>query len=99
MNNYNKVSWAYFGLSVNKLQKIINGNRRNVGYKLALWNYGRGLVKEGFLTKLCEIKQFIEEKKPHCFGIIDSDFHGQQSNVNRMKKYTTNEIREKLKIN
>ena len=88
-----------FGPSVNKIQKIINGNRRAVGYKLAVWNCGRGLVKEGFSTKLHEIKQFIETKKPHCYCIIESDFYGHNSPLNRFRKYTTEEIREKLKIN
>ena len=95
----NKPSWANLGLSVNKLQKIINGNRRSVGYKLAVWNCGRGLIKEGgFSVKLLEIKQFIEAKKPHCFGIIESDFYGLNSHINRMNKYTTEEIKQKLKI-
>ena len=40
------------GLSVNKIQKIINGNRRSVGYKLAVWNCGRGLVQDWFSPKL-----------------------------------------------
>ena len=45
-------SWAQSGLSVNKTQKIINGNRRAVGYRLALWNCGRGLIQDGFSNKL-----------------------------------------------
>ena len=48
--------------------------------------------------KLNEIKQFVESKKPHCFGIIESDLFSPESNVNRIRKYTTNEIKEKLKI-
>ena len=41
-------SWSQSGLSTNKLQKIINGNRRSVGYRLAMWNCGGGLAQEGF---------------------------------------------------
>ena len=63
-------SWSQSGPSINKIQKIINGNRRSIGYKLAVWNCGRGLVQEGFSIKLREIKQFLESKKPHCFGVI-----------------------------
>ena len=48
-------SWAQSGLSINKFQKIINGNRRSIGYKLAVWNCGRGLVQEGSSIKLREI--------------------------------------------
>ena len=89
---------GWTGLSVNKIQKIINGNRRSVGYRLAVWNCARGLVQDGFSHKLHEIKQFITEKKPQCFGIIESDFYGHDSQVFGVKKYTTNEIREKLNI-
>ena len=90
-------SWAQSGLSINKFQKIINGNRRSVGYKLAVWNCGRGLVQEGFSVKFHEIKQFLETKGPHCFGIIESDLHGHQSQTNRVK-YSTAELRELLKV-
>ena len=96
--NTHNLSWATLGCSENKLQKIINGNRRSVGYKLAVWNCGRGLVQDGFSHKLFEIKQFIESKKPHCFCIIESDFYSHTSPINRFRKYSTHEIREKLKI-
>ena len=45
---FNSLSWASSGLSINKLQKIINGNRRSNGYKLAVWNCGRGLFRMVF---------------------------------------------------
>jgi hypothetical protein len=96
--NTHNLSWSKLGCSGNKLQKIINGNRRSIGYKLAVWNCGRGLVQEDFSHKFSEIKQFIESKKPHCFGIIESDFYSHMSPVNRVRKYTTEEIKEKLKI-
>ena len=34
------------GISINKLVKIINGNRKKKGYRLALWNCGRGLLQK-----------------------------------------------------
>ena len=79
------------------MQKIINGNRRIVGYKIAAWNCSRGLVQDGFSNKHAEIKQFIQLRKPHCFAVIETDFYGHQSALNR-RKYSTAEIREKLKI-
>ena len=85
------------GLSINKFQKIINGNRRSVGYRLAMWNCGRGLVQEGFSVKLNEIKQFLKSKKPHCFGIIESDLFSPLSKNNRVK-YTTDELKDILKV-
>ena len=94
----NIFSRAKLGVSVNKIQKIVNGNRRSIGYKLAVWNCGRGLLNETFSSKLLEIKQFIQTNKPHCFGVIESDLYGQNSPVNRRTKYTTEEIKARLKI-
>ena len=76
---------------------MYNGNRRAVGYKFAVWNCGRGLVQDVFSTKLEEVKQFIAKNKPHCFGIIESDFFSALSQ-SRSKKYSSSEIKEKLKI-
>ena len=90
--------WSQYGLSINKIQKIINGNRRVTGYKLAVWNCSRGLVQDGFSHKLVEIKQFIESKKPHCFAVIEADIYGLQCQKERHRKYSTAEIKEKLKI-
>ena len=90
--------WSQSGLSINKIQKIINGNRRIIGYKLAVWNCSRGLIQDDFSSKLVEIKQFINTRKPHCFGIIESGLFSHDSQVNRHRKYSSTEIREKLKI-
>ena len=90
-------SWAQTGLSINKLQKIINGNRRAVGYKLAVWNCGRGLVQEGCSTKLNEITDFLHNKKPHCLGVIESDLFSHQSQTTRAK-YSTADLKEILKV-
>ena len=66
---------ARLGISGNRIQKIINGNRRAIGFKLAAWNCGTGLLNETFSHKLHEIKQFMTSRKPHCFGIIESDLY------------------------
>ena len=89
--------WARSVLSINKFQKVINGNRRSIGYKLGVWNCGRGLVQEGFSIKLREIKQFLESKKPHCFGVIESDLFSPRCQNNRTK-YSPEELREILKV-
>ena len=49
--------WSQQGVKQNKLCKIIHGNRRSLGYKLALWNCGRGLLPRS--CKMKEIEQFI----------------------------------------
>ena len=91
-------SWAQSWFSVNKIQKIINGNRRAVGYRLAMWNCGRGLVQQdGFSTKFYEVKQFLQNKKPHCFGIEETDLFSHESQSNRVK-YSTAELKEILKV-
>ena len=74
-------SWAQSGLLINKIQKIINGNRRSVGYRLAVWNCGRGLIQEGFSVKLNEVKHFLRSKKPHCLGVIESDLFSHKLNI------------------
>ena len=91
---------TFFKADLNKAVKIVNGNRRNLGYKLASWNCNRALLKAGDCDseKFTEIKLFIEKHKPHLFCVIESDLHGPKSNKNRVAKFTTNEIHEKLKV-
>ena len=40
---------------------------------------------------------FLQRKKPHCFGVIESDLFSHRSQTNRVK-YTTAELREILKV-
>ena len=82
---------------MNKIQKIINGNRRSVGYRFAMWNCGRGLMQDGFSAKFHEVKQFLQTKRPHCFGIVESDLFSHESQSNRVK-YPTAELKESLKV-
>ena len=95
INNYASfiLSWPHLGMTVNKLQKMYNGNRRAVGYKFAVWNCGRGLVQDVFSTKLEEVKQFITKNKPHCFGIIESDFFSTLSQ-NRSKNIQQQKLKK-----
>ena len=88
------------GGNVNKIMHVQNGNRRNLGYRIAAWNCNRGLLKQGDRDsdKLTDIKLFIEENKPHLFGVIESDIHGPNSRIKRSATFTTDEIHDKLKI-
>ena len=97
LRNLTSCKWSLPGLDINKILKIIHGNGRQTGYKIAVWNCGRGLFADWNQSKLNEIQQFIENKRPHCFGIIEADLFGPNSQTNR-KKYTTAEIKEKLRI-
>ena len=40
----------------------------------------------------------MDSRKPHCFGVIESDLYGHASPNNNLKKYSKEEIYEKLKI-
>ena len=69
-------NWSSQGLSINKILKMINGNRRQNGYKFAVWNCGRGVIADDGSDKLSEIQQFVQSRRPHCLGIIESDLFG-----------------------
>ena len=99
-HNYsNGMMWKFMGLSTNKLQQIINGNRRSLGYKLAIWNCGGGLLgSDGPSNKLVEIKEFIENKKPHVLGIIEADLFSPESNNRRTCKLDSSTIRSLLNV-
>ena len=48
-------------------------------------------------NKINEVKHFLQSKKPHCLGVIESDLFGHQSQTNRVK-YTTAELKEILRV-
>ena len=86
--------WSSSGMTVNKLTKIINGNRR-LGYNLSMWNCRRGLInrdKESSL-KMVEVRNFIEQNKLHMFCLVESDLHGELSRYKRAQPLTTKDIK------
>ena len=89
-------NWSYV-VDSNFLQHSVNGNRRTIGYKLGMWNCGRGLLSETG-NKLVDMHRYIEKYKPHLFCIIEADLHGPQSRIHRQKTFTTEELHEKLEI-
>ena len=90
--------WSYVSDN-NKLVHTITGNRR-LGYKLSFWNCRRRLVDiSGRDTdKLVDIKKFIGKNKPHVFGVIESDLHSLASTRNCNTKLSTEDLKDKLKI-
>ena len=87
--------------SVNKICHILNGNRNNLkGYKIAAWNCGRGLMSNNGIksVKVTDIKLFIQNYNPGCFGIIESDIHGPNSTSNRTTTFTKDDILDQLQI-
>ena len=96
-NQYTSCRWSMSGLNINKIVKNVVGNRNQHGYKFAIRNCGRGLLQDDYSTKLTEIKQYIESKRPHSLGIIEADLFGTNLQSSR-KKYTTEEIKAKLMI-
>ena len=92
-------SWSYLGLSINKLQCIINGNRRALGYKLAVWNCGRGLVRgDSAGSKFQDVKLYVQAKSPHVMGVIEADIHSIKSSVPRVYRHTTATLKSVLDI-
>ena len=94
------INWSYC-CKTNQLQHSLLGNKRQLGYKLASWNCNRGLVHrvDGMDSdKLVDIKLFIEKNKPHLFGIIETDLHGQNSRIFRQNTLTIEDIKDKLKV-
>ena len=95
---HNSFNWPCHGKMANKLQHIISGNRRRLGYKLALWNCGRGLINsDGGTSKFQDVKLFIQNKKPHTLGLIETDIFSPKHTSNH-KKFTTAEVESMLKI-
>ena len=93
------VTWAFYGIANNKLQKIINGNR-NRGYNLGIWNCRKGLINgDGEASsKISEVKSFLEKKNLHMLCLIEADFHSASSRYKRRNPLTTGDIKAKLDI-
>ena len=88
------------GLSVNKVCHILFGNRRVLGYKIASWNCGRGLLvsKSSISDKFLDIQLFIKKQNPSLLCIIEADLHGINSPSQRKTIFTKREIEEYLHI-
>ena len=73
------LSWTYSVASINKLMKMINGNRKK-GYNLGLWNCKRGLTDGNGepSRKMSEVREFIQ-KNLHMLCLIEADLHSATS--------------------
>ena len=93
------LSWSH-PIKTNALCHSLFGNRRRLGYKLALWNCRKGLLQDTDFdsSKLTEIKLFIKKHNPHTFGIIESNIHSSESRVQRRTTFKTHEVEAKLQI-
>ena len=93
------LNWSYTTES-NQLTHSLTGNKRRLGYKLSIWNCRRKLINQcnKDTNKLTDIKSFIEKNRPHVLGVIESDLFSPISTANRSTKFTSKEIKEKLKI-
>jgi hypothetical protein len=92
--------WSHSSSTTNALCHALIGNRRRLGYKLALWNCRKGLLgdKNYDSSKLTEIKLFIQKHNPHTFGIIESNIHALNSRVQRKTTFKTREVESNLNI-
>ena len=80
---------------------MLNENKKSLGYKISVWNCGRGLLSHRAeqSDKMTDIKLFIQQHNPGLLGIVESDIHGAKSPGHRTTTFTTEEIMEKLFIN
>ena len=94
-----ELQWSYT-VGVNVLSHMTHGNRGRLGYNIAAWNCGRGLLTASpeESIKFVEIKEFIQNNNPHLLAIIESDLHGPNTSANRVTTFSTEEIKEKLNI-
>ena len=76
--NLGKLNWGS-SLSINKLCHIINGNRRNVGYKYFGWNCDRVFLSR---NKHEDVKIFAARHKPHVMSIAETDLKRNKLNSN-----------------
>ena len=93
------VSMSYSITNNNSAIHAINGNRKRTGYKISFWNCRRKLLNsETYETnKFVDVKCFIQKYKPHVMGIIESDIYSP-TYMGKRSKFTTLEVRSKLKI-
>ena len=91
------VNMSYSYMNNNSTIHALNGNRRRTGYRLSFWNCIRRLINRASeeTNKFVDIKCFIQKHKPHVLGIIESDIY---SPTGKRQKFSTNEVKEKLKI-
>ena len=87
-------------ITTNALCHALTGNRRRLGYKLAVWNCRKGLLGNNNFdsSKLTDIKMFIQKHNPHVLCIIESNIHSSHSRVQRRSTFNTNEVKSKLKV-
>ena len=99
LNILGGICWCHMGLSINSLMHALNGNRK-IGYRVASWNCRQGLISpDGFPSaKVTDIQRYMEKHQLDIFGINESDLHGAQSRISRVKPLTTQDIHQKLHI-
>ena len=64
-------SWSpglqgFIGQNLNKTCHMLNGNKKSLGYKISVWNCGRGLLSHRVKQsdKMTDIKLFIQQHNP-----------------------------------
>ena len=90
------ISWNS-NLSVNKRTHILNGNRRNLGYKYFSWNCDRALLSK---NKIEDVRVFASRHQPHFMGISEVDLRRNENNNNDKSnnEFSTEQAQEALKI-
>ena len=82
---------------VNKLCHIMDGNRRNPGYKYFSWNCDRGFISE---NKLEDLKCFAFRNKPHVINVSEVNLVRDEQNKDEKStnRFSTEQVNEIFKI-
>ena len=90
------ISW-YYSADNNKICHIINGNRRNLGYKYFMWNCDRGVLKE---NKIEDVRIFAERKSPHIMTLIEVNLTRSEENRNieSVTQLSTQQVLDKFHV-
>ena len=97
--NKSGIAWTYSNLSINKLVKMITGNKGH-SYNICMWNCRRGLLtKENKASeKITDVKLLLQEHDLHLLCLVEADLHGIASRVRRSQPLTQAEIHHQLRI-
>ena len=99
-NNLTNPPTGMFGFStteVNKINHIMNGNRRNIGYTYMTWNCDKGYLNN---KKIDDIKLAASMYKPEIIGVSEVKFKRDDNNVDddKQNNLTTEQLKKKILI-
>ena len=82
---------------INKACHIMEGNKRNPGYKYFSWNCDRGFLSE---HKLDDLKCFAFRNKPHVISVSEVNLvrNEQNNNEKSTNQFSTEQVQKIFQI-